>query len=187
MTVSVRLSYTGLERVGQYRVQAVRFKSNREPGDPVIIEVELGRDFGSIFCITYLPTILMNIINQATNYLDNSQYLEAIISLNLTSLMVLSALYISVAASLPATSSIKHVDIWLLSSLIFPFLIVLLNIAIYVVNQGKKRVVQVNPITGSDKKIKVDLGFILSVTARYVLPTIYTGFALVHFVLGLYF
>ena len=152
----------------------------------MIIEVELGRDFRSIFCITYLPTILMNIINQATNYLDNSQFLEAIISLNLTSLMVLSALYISVAAALPATSNIKNVDIWLLSSLIFPFLIVLINISIYVVNQGKKRVVQVKPI-GTENRIKVDLGFILIVTARYVLPTIYIGFALVHLIDGLYF
>ena len=151
-----------------------------------MIEVELGRDFTSIFTITYLPTILMNIINQATNYLDNSQFLEAIISLNLTSLMVLSALYISVAAALPATSNIKNVDIWLLSSLIFPFLIVLINISIYVVNQGKKRVVQVKPI-GTENRIKVDLGFILIVTARYVLPTIYIGFALVHLIDGLYF
>ena len=180
------MSYTGLERVGQYRVLGVRFNSKREEGEPVIIEVELGRDFRSIFSITYLPTILMSIINQATNYLDNSQYLEAIISLNITSLMVLSALYISVSTTLPATASIKHVDIWLLSSLIFPFLIVLINISIYLVNEGKKRVVKVKPL-GADNKIKVDLGFILIVTARYVLPIIYMGFALFHLVLGLYF
>ena len=182
-----RLTYSGLDRVGQYRVLAVRFNSDgEEGGDHVSVEVELGRDFRSIFSITYLPTILMNIINQATNYLENSQYLEAIISLNITSLMVLSALYISVSTTLPATASIKHIDIWLLSSLIFPFLIVLINISIYLVSEGKKKVVQVKPL-GSDNKTKVELGFILIVTARYVLPSVYIIFALFHFVLEPYF
>ena len=171
--------------MGQYKVNQVRFRPGRD--GRIVIEVELGRDFTSIFTVTYLPTILMNIINQATNYLENSQYLEAIISLNITSLMVLSALYISVSTTLPATASIKNVDIWLLSSLIFPFLIVLINISIYLLNEGKKRVVQVKPIGSHKKKIKVDLGFILSLTARYILPMIYIGFAIVHLVLGLYF
>ena len=111
-----------------------------------MIEVELGRDFTSIFTITYLPTILMNIINQATNYLDNAEHLELIITVNITSLMVLSALYISVSNSLPATSDIKHVDIWLLFSLFIPFCFVLLNILMYVTSQAKGGEGQVTPM-----------------------------------------
>ena len=119
-----------------------------------MIEVELGRDFTSIFTITYLPTILMNIINQATNYLDNTEHLELIITVNITSLMVLSALYISVSNSLPATSDIKHVDIWLLFSLFIPFCFVLLNILIYVTSQTKGGEVQVTPIGGKTQRKK---------------------------------
>ena len=117
-----------------------------------MIEVELGRDFTSIFTITYLPTILMNIINQATNYLDNAEHLELIITVNITSLMVLSALYISVSNSLPATSDIKHVDIWLLYSLFIPFCFVLLNILIYVTSQAKGGEGQVTPVGGETQK-----------------------------------
>ena len=112
------------------------------------IEVELGRDFTSIFTTTYLPTILMNIINQVTNYLDNAKYLETIITVNITSLMVLSALYISVSNSLPATSDIKYVDIWLLFNLVFPFFIVLLNILIYITGLRRKGATQVKPVVG---------------------------------------
>ena len=150
-----RLTYSGLDRVGQYRVLAVRFNSNKEEGGyHVSVEVELGRDFRSIFSITYLPTILMNIINQATNYLDNAEHLELIITVNITSLMVLSALYISVSNSLPATSDIKHVDIWLLFSLFIPFCFVLLNILMYVTSQAKGGEGQVTPMGGETQKKK---------------------------------
>ena len=133
-------------------MQAVRVSKART-GD-IMIEVELGRDFTSIFTITYLPTILMNIINQATNYLDNAEHLELIITVNITSLMVLSALYISVSNSLPATSDIKHVDIWLLFSLFIPFCFVLLNILMYVTSQAKGGEGQVTPIGGKTQEKK---------------------------------
>ena len=133
-------------------MQAVRVSKART-GD-IMIEVELGRDFTSIFTITYLPTILMNIINQATNYLDNAEHLELIITVNITSLMVLSALYISVSNSLPATSDIKHVDIWLLFSLFIPFCFVLLNILMYVTSQAKGGEGQVTPMGGETQKKK---------------------------------
>ena len=133
-------------------MQAVRVSKART-GD-IMIEVELGRDFTSIFTVTYLPTILMNIINQATNYLDNAEHLELIITVNITSLMVLSALYISVSNSLPATSDIKHVDIWLLFSLFIPFCFVLLNILIYVSSQAKGGEGQVTPIGGKIQRKK---------------------------------
>ena len=138
--------------MGQYKVNQVRFRPGWD--GRIVIEVELGRDFTSIFTITYLPTILMNIINQATNYLDNAEHLELIITVNITSLMVLSALYISVSNSLPATSDIKHVDIWLLFSLFIPFCFVLLNILMYVTSQAKGGEGQVTPIGGKTQRKK---------------------------------
>ena len=89
------------------------------------IEIILGRQIGSIFLSTYLPTILMNSINQATNYFQGEDLFGDIIAINLTCMMVLSALYISVSSNLPATASIKYIEIWLLFNLIYPFLIVL--------------------------------------------------------------
>ena len=37
----------------------------------------LGRNFRNVFMVTYLPTILMNIINQATNYIDHESKVKS--------------------------------------------------------------------------------------------------------------
>ena len=39
-------------------------------GDPAVgVTVTLSRRLGAVFLVTYLPTILMNIINQSTVYI----------------------------------------------------------------------------------------------------------------------
>ena len=90
------------------------------------------RQISNILLVTYLPTILMNIINQATNYFVGDEFFGDVIAVNITSMMVLASIYIAVSASLPATSSIKYVEIWLLFSLIYPFLVILINTFIHV-------------------------------------------------------
>ena len=44
-------------------------------------------------------------------------------------MMVLASVYLSVSASLPTTSGIKPVEVWLLVNLGYPFLVILVNIA----------------------------------------------------------
>ena len=82
--------------------------------------------------VTYLPTILMNIINQATNYIRGEDRYQIILELNITSLMVLASIYLSVSNSLPGSSNIKPVEIWLLFNLAFPFLVIIVNILLQV-------------------------------------------------------
>ena len=41
------------------------------------------RNFLSIFMVTYLPTILMNIINQATNYITTDTKFDLILTVNM--------------------------------------------------------------------------------------------------------
>ena len=50
----------------------------------------------------YLPTILVLIIVYATNFFKDF-FFEAIVTVNLTSLLVLTTLFISVSSSLPQT------------------------------------------------------------------------------------
>ena len=73
-----------------------------------MVEIQISRSIGSIFLVTYLPTFLINTINQATNYFDSGEHFEAIVTVNLTCMMVLSSLYISVAKSLPGTAYVKY-------------------------------------------------------------------------------
>ena len=86
----------------------------------------------SIFMVTYLPTILMNIINQAANYIKGEDRYQIILELNITSMMVLASIYLSVSNSLPGSSNIKPIEIWLLFNLAYPFLVIIVNILLQV-------------------------------------------------------
>ena len=88
----------------------------------VQIKVTLQRNYNMILLVTYLPTLLMNIINQSTSYFNvaGRDYFADIIMVNVTCMIVLATIYSSVSASLPATAEMKNIDYWLLSSLIYP-------------------------------------------------------------------
>ena len=74
----------------------------------------------------------MNIINQATNYINANDKYVLIISVNITCMMVLASVYLNVSSSLPMTASIKPVEIWLLFNLAYPFMVIIINIIIQV-------------------------------------------------------
>ena len=85
--------------------------------------------------VTYLPTILMNMINQATNYITGDTKYDLIYTINITCMMVLASVYLSVSASLPTTSDIKPVELWLLVNLAFPGLVILLQVVLQVLTR----------------------------------------------------
>ena len=192
--IPVKIEHFGRKSIAQYTVQDISLynKSFIGGSSGIQVRIQLGRDFRSIFCVTYLPTILMNIINQSTNYLDNSQFLEAIITVNITCMMVLAALYISVSTSLPSTANIKYIDIWLLFSLIFPFIIILINILLYFAKKGNISTVKVKPMVkarGSKEqeyKSEMSVKMARNCIALYVNPFVFVGFVLVYLVYGLY-
>ena len=94
--------------------------------------VQLGRNMFSIIMVTYLPTILMNIINQVINYVTDADKYGLVITVNITCMMVLASVYLSVSGSLPTTAAIKPVEIWLLFNLAYPFLVYIINILLQV-------------------------------------------------------
>ena len=75
---------------------------------------------------TYLPTLLILVIVYTTNFFKPF-FFEAVISVNLTALLVLTTLFISVSSSLPTTAYIKMIDIWLIFAQLIPFFEVLLH------------------------------------------------------------
>ena len=52
---------------------------------------------------------------------------QAIVTVNLTSLLVLTTLFISVSGSLPQTAYVKMVDLWLIFAQVIPWIEVLLH------------------------------------------------------------
>ena len=98
----------------------------------MVVRLVLSRKFYSIFMVTYLPTILMNIVNQATNYISGDDKYSLIITVNITCMMVLASVYLAVSSSLPSTANIKPVEVWLLFNLAFPLLVILVNVLLQV-------------------------------------------------------
>ena len=98
----------------------------------VKVSVTLTMNSLSILLVTYLPTLLMNIINQATNYVTGDSKYDLIITVNITSMVVLATIYLSVFTSLPSTAEIKPVEYWLLVSLAYPFLVIITNVVLQV-------------------------------------------------------
>ena len=98
----------------------------------VVVSLLLERKVSKIFVVTYLPTILMNIINQFSNYISGEDKYSMIYTINITCMMVLASVYLSVSSSLPSTPNIKPVEVWLLVNLAFPFLVILVNVCLQV-------------------------------------------------------
>merc|ERR1719356_1933619 len=73
-----------------------------------------------------VPTLVVNIISYSTNFYKDA-YFESVIGINLTSMLVLVALFVSVNESLPATSYVKMIDIWLIFNLIIPFILMIIH------------------------------------------------------------
>ena len=57
---------------------------------------------------------------------------EILFTVNITCMMVLASVYLSVSASLPSTPNIKPIETWLLFSLSYPFFVILVNVILQV-------------------------------------------------------
>ena len=55
-------------------------------------------------------------------------------TVNITCMMVLASVYLYVSGSLPSTSDIKPVEVWLIFNLVYPCFIILSNILLQVIN-----------------------------------------------------
>ena len=90
------------------------------------LKITLKRRINNAVLTIYLPTALILIIVYTTNFFKD-YFFEAVVTVNLTSLLVLTTLFISVSQSLPPTAYVKMVDIWLIFAHLVPFAEVLLH------------------------------------------------------------
>ena len=84
------------------------------------LKIVMNRRIINEILTTYLPTVFILGIVYATNFFKPF-FFEAVVTVNLTSLLVLTTLFISVSKSLPPTAYVKMIDIWLIFSQLIPF------------------------------------------------------------------
>ena len=132
--VADELQYLGPIDLTQYYVSSWRMweedaLSNDTIGASIQVEITLGRRLLNELLTTYLPTILICIVSFCTNYF-RPFFFEAIVTVNLTSLLVLTTLFISVSNNLPKTAYVKMIDVWLIFVLCVPFVETILHTVI---------------------------------------------------------
>ena len=186
------------------------------------VQIVLWRRLLNEILTTFLPCIFICIVVFSTNYFKvrilNTHCIsegricsemvsirnlqpadfEAIVTVNLTSLLVLVTLFISVSNSLPRTSYVKLIDVWLIFNLLVPFTDVLLHTIIDVIRNNYEPTIDTafvarcsakvlpegaNLVAEKDRKRQKLLnGFIL--VGRAGLPVIYVLFTILYFGVG---
>ena len=94
----------------------------------VIMRIVMKRKITTEMMTTYFPSILLTMITFATTFFKPF-FFEAALSVNLTTMLVMTTIFISKMEGLPPTSDIKMIDIWLVLCQMVPFVEVVLTTA----------------------------------------------------------
>ena len=97
----------------------------KSPGAGLKMSISMHRKITSEVMTTYFPSLLLIAITFATTFFKPF-FFEAALSVNLTTMLVMTTIFISKMESLPPTSDIKMVDIWLILCQLVPFVQVVL-------------------------------------------------------------
>ena len=94
------------------------FTYHKEKG--LQMRISLKRKIMSEMLTTFLPSLLLLMITFATTFFKPF-FFEAALSVNLTTMLVMTTIFISVMEKLPLTSYPKMIDFWLIFCQLVPF------------------------------------------------------------------
>ena len=119
--------------------------------------ITLKRKIMSEMMTTYFPSLLLMMITYATTFFKPF-FFEAALSVNLTTMLVMTTIFISKMEGLPPTSDIKMIDYWLILCQLVPFVQVVLLTAIEFLKeeaqedkQGKEGIKLAEPTSDNGK------------------------------------
>ena len=98
----------------------LKFRNHRKKDEGIWMTVVLRRKLLSELMSTYLPSLLLMMITFATTFFKPF-FFEAALTVNLTNMLVMTTIFISVMEKLPLTSYPKMIDIWLIFCQLLPF------------------------------------------------------------------
>ena len=84
------------------------------------LQIVIQRRLLSLILTTFIPTIILNVIGHMSNYFKEF-FFEGLMGLNVTVMLVLTTMFLSVSTNLPPTAYIKMIDCWLIFNLLKPF------------------------------------------------------------------
>ena len=108
-----------------FYIEGWRLDFKTQGGDGIQVSITMRRKITSELMTTYFPSLLLTAITFATTFFKPF-FFEAALSVNLTTMLVLTTIFISKMEGLPPTSDIKMIDIWLVLCQMVPFVEVVL-------------------------------------------------------------
>ena len=99
---------------------SLKFRNKTDPREGIWMTVVLKRKIMSEILSTFLPSLLLLMITFATTFFKPF-YFEAALTVNLTNMLVMTTIFVSVMEKLPLTSYPKMIDIWLIFCQLVPF------------------------------------------------------------------
>ena len=103
----------------------VKNRNIDRPEGGVRVRIVLQRKIMNEVMTTFLPSFLLMIITFATTFFKPF-FFEAALSVNLTTMLVMTTIFIGIMDRLPSTAYVKMIDIWLVFCQLVPFLEVVL-------------------------------------------------------------
>ena len=113
------------------------YADENDPGKGIRMVMRMKRKITTEMMTTYLPSTLLLLITFATTFFK-PYFFEAALTVNLTTMLVMTTIFISKMDGLPPTSAIKMIDIWLIMCQLVPFCEVVLLTAIEYNSDGEQ-------------------------------------------------
>ena len=115
---------------------------------------------------TYFPSLLLIAITFATTFFKPF-FFEAALSVNLTTMLVMTTIFISKMESLPPTADIRMIDVWLILAQLLPFIEVVLLTAMEFFRETE--------IIGKEKEMFKNQEKEMSRNERYIIGLKFVG------------
>ena len=136
----------------QFSITDFALVNATKPKTGIKMVIRMKRKIMSEMMTTYFPSLLLMMITYATTFFKPF-FFEAALSVNLTTMLVMTTIFISKMEGLPPTSATKMIDYWLILCQLVPFAqVVLLTAMEYLREEADKETV--DAITQYDVEIE---------------------------------
>ena len=120
-----KVNYDGPKSLLELDVKNVTIHS--QGLDHVFVEIKLKRRCLFHLATTYFPTLCILVISEMLLFLEDEHF-EVVTMVSLTAMLVMYTLHQGILSTLPKTSYMKMIDIWLLYGITIPFIVFMLEV-----------------------------------------------------------
>ena len=115
---------------------SLEYRNRESPEEGIQMKIILKRRIINELLTSYLPSILLIFISYSTTFF-RPFYFEASVTVNLTTMLVMTTIFIAVMDKLPSTAYIKMIDIWLIFGQLIPFARVVITTLMEQMREGQ--------------------------------------------------